>query len=158
METHHLELHNLRSQAALPNGNARPETPTPDHSLPAAPLPTSIATSSAGNSSSQLSVPKPKKCHSSSVHKALQMVARSCWRNFKRCFPHRHHRLPCNYRWLQDGRLAFRLGDQATDHHLYTGHCVPHQLGLLHRGRPRPAQMGLLRAERTPACRLRPFR
>lgn len=60
METNHLELHNLRSQGASPNGHARPATPTPDHSLLAAPLPISNATSSAGNSSSQLSVPKPQ--------------------------------------------------------------------------------------------------
>lgn len=60
METHRLELHNLRSQAASPKGNVRPETPTPDHSLLAAPLPTSNATSSASNSSSRVSVPKPQ--------------------------------------------------------------------------------------------------
>ena len=60
METNQFELHNLRSQAASPSGNARQATPTPDHSLPAAPLPVSDVTSSAGNSSSQLSVPKPR--------------------------------------------------------------------------------------------------
>lgn len=60
METNHLELHNLRSQGASPNGHTRPATPTSDHSLLAAPLPISNATSSAGNSSSQLSVPKPQ--------------------------------------------------------------------------------------------------
>lgn len=60
METHHLELHNLRSPEASPSGDARLPTPAPDSSLLAAPLPISNATSSAGNSSSQLSVPKPR--------------------------------------------------------------------------------------------------
>jgi hypothetical protein len=60
MATHQFELHNLRPQGASPIANARLATPTPDHLLLAAPLQFSSATSSADNSSTQLSVPKSR--------------------------------------------------------------------------------------------------
>jgi hypothetical protein len=60
MATHQFELNNLRPQGASPIASAQLATPTPDPLLLSAPLPSSSVTSSADNSSTQLSVPKSR--------------------------------------------------------------------------------------------------